>query len=343
MKKIRVLDGIRGLAVLLVFFDHGYLGFGPRLGQAAVYLFFILSAFLMFLPFFKHRKVSLQEYFKRRIFRVVPLYWVMIFIYVIERFITNTIGYMTFEKILYNMFFLQGLSGTNPPFDFRLITQSWTLVIEMQFYLCIPVIAYFLMKNSRGIYKKLVFLYSIGFLSRFILYFLTDLNYGYPFFIIYLDLFTVGILLSYLCANDKLKNVYKHINLPLKILIVAFFIITGALTNLKFGQDFVMFIIIPLFCTFSFFFFIMALEGAKNNSFLSKILNNKILVFIGEIGYSFYLIHFIVLKYVGHSNVIELMLSLVVTIMLSIISKYLIEDFFVNVAKNNIGRKNETN
>ena len=89
------LESLRGLAILLVFWFHveGIL-FMPyarpnavgvpyqalvRAGHTGVSLFFVLSAFLLSLPFWREPRggpyQSIARYASRRALRILPLYW----------------------------------------------------------------------------------------------------------------------------------------------------------------------------------------------------------------------------------------------------------------------------
>src|SRR3989442_11065883 len=87
------LESVRGIAVLLVFAFHAdiFVRFPfieprstlatafVRAGYTGVDLFFVLSAFLLSLPFFVEaaggKRVVVREYFVRRALRILPLYY----------------------------------------------------------------------------------------------------------------------------------------------------------------------------------------------------------------------------------------------------------------------------
>ena len=73
-KTIPYLDGWRGLAIVLVLQSHFGLGGGGRLGVA---LFFALSGYLMGELLFV-KNVPLGRFFKRRISRIIPTYWLYV-------------------------------------------------------------------------------------------------------------------------------------------------------------------------------------------------------------------------------------------------------------------------
>ncbi|GAB9474575.1 hypothetical protein Gpo141_00011695, partial [Globisporangium polare] len=85
--KILFLDGVRGLAAILVVTQHSGFMHDVNLGACAVDIFFVLSAFLLTWLFYKksaqllaqqasHRKwgFTLADYFSKRFFRVYPLF-----------------------------------------------------------------------------------------------------------------------------------------------------------------------------------------------------------------------------------------------------------------------------
>lgn len=89
--RLSELDGLRGLAALLVFVAHvagafatlGTFGLQPFffwltwLGPAAVALFFVLSGFVLAFPFggAHPRPFSYPDFFVRRFFRIYPAFW----------------------------------------------------------------------------------------------------------------------------------------------------------------------------------------------------------------------------------------------------------------------------
>lgn len=119
------LDGFRGIAVFLVVLDHT-LGPFRGAGTAGVWMFFVLSGFLLSIPFVDHpdRAVSpryMRHYLLRRLKRIVPMYYV----YIVGLLLMHgRVG----EDTIRHLLFLQG--------DGHL----WTIQQEMLFYLVLPLI-----------------------------------------------------------------------------------------------------------------------------------------------------------------------------------------------------------
>ena len=122
---IEVLDGLRGMAALMVVADHTW----PRfvgVGASGVLIFFSLSGFLLARPFVcSPEKIKqrgfLLHYTKRRLFRILPMYYFYILlVYVLS---------MDFGDAVLHAFFLKG--------DGHL----WAIPQEMLFYLIFPLVA----------------------------------------------------------------------------------------------------------------------------------------------------------------------------------------------------------
>jgi peptidoglycan/LPS O-acetylase OafA/YrhL len=161
---IASLTGLRGVAALLVFLYHyevlhpgirldlavpvigKALQFPLGFGFAGVDIFFVLSGFLLTLPFAlaavsQQPLPPLKPYFKRRFLRVFPAYYAQLFIilavggwFVIWKPLSVS-GF--FGHLL--MFFNIGWQPVRP-----LVGVWWTLPVEMGFYLILPLLAMFL-------------------------------------------------------------------------------------------------------------------------------------------------------------------------------------------------------
>lgn len=158
---IAALTGLRGIAAFLVFLFHyaalhpgirldlavplvgGALQFPFGLGFSGVDIFFVLSGFLLTLPFARAVLAgtpppSTGRYFQRRLRRVLPAYYAQLFIilFVGAWFLAwkpQTIGAL-FAHLL--MFFNIGWNPVTP-----LVGVWWTLPVEMGFYLLLPLLA----------------------------------------------------------------------------------------------------------------------------------------------------------------------------------------------------------
>lgn len=156
-RDIRALDGLRAIAALSIVVFHFYLNQRYEFtawGQAVVnesyflatgvHLFFVLSGFLLFLPYARailHTKPlpSAKRFYTRRALRILPAYFVCLAVLILVEPRTPGInGSLFVEDILTHIFFIHD--------DFPLFAQDiegpfWTLAVEMQFYLVLPLLA----------------------------------------------------------------------------------------------------------------------------------------------------------------------------------------------------------
>ncbi len=153
---IAVLDGVRGVAVLMVLVFHVNRLTGDNLwsrtayplatsistaGGTGVTLFFVLSGFLLFMPFakvllFKTRWPLLRIFYMRRVLRVIPGYYVSLFLIILFMHPEYLLRDHLKNLALFLTFFMDSSRETfrqiNGPF--------WTLATEWQFYMLLPLI-----------------------------------------------------------------------------------------------------------------------------------------------------------------------------------------------------------
>jgi peptidoglycan/LPS O-acetylase OafA/YrhL len=173
------LESMRGIAVLLVFSFHvdryvllvrtddpSLLYSFVRMGHTGVDLFFLLSGFLLSLPFIAYglggKPVSLRAYFARRALRILPLYWAAVIFAAVMK--ASTIGDLA-HAIPY-LLFLNGFGLASG--DFRPYSDSgwWSLATEAQFYVLLPLLG-FCLRTRRGrlVGIALLALYTVAYVA----------------------------------------------------------------------------------------------------------------------------------------------------------------------------------
>lgn len=154
---IAALDGVRAIAALLVVSVHlnALVGVPWNLnqnplattfavfGRTGVVLFFVLSGFLLFLPYARallfqgEQWPSLRAFYLRRIFRIWPGYYftlaALIFLFQPQ--------YLRPDHWKPLALFLTFFMDSSPQTWLKLNGPFWTLAIEWQFYLLLPLIA----------------------------------------------------------------------------------------------------------------------------------------------------------------------------------------------------------
>ena len=83
LKRFPALDGVRAIAALMVVFFH-YGGPGFLQGWLGVQIFFVLSGFLITTLLLREQardgRIDLREFYRRRAFRILPVYFVVLLV-----------------------------------------------------------------------------------------------------------------------------------------------------------------------------------------------------------------------------------------------------------------------
>ena len=150
------MEGLRGIAVFLVFLVHYFTLMEVRLaagghnvapleavrsiGHTGVDLFFVLSGYLIYGTLIS-REQAFLPFMGRRVRRIYPAFLAVFAIYFVLSLVMPSIGRLPQAAgdaavyVLQNLLLLPGLWPTEP-----LITVAWSLSYEMFFYLVTPLI-----------------------------------------------------------------------------------------------------------------------------------------------------------------------------------------------------------
>jgi len=319
------LTGMRGIAAILVFlFHYGALHPGIRLdltvplvgrilqfplgfGYAGVDIFFVLSGFLLTIPFaraalYRQPRPELGHYFKRRFLRVFPAYYTQLIIILIvgSWFLTWTPLTPLALAAHLLMFFNIGWNPVQP-----MVGVWWTLPVEMGFYLLLPLLAPFLRPGRWVPVLVLGVLISMGYRLWAAAHF-GESGTGAVFLAAsqlpgYLSEFLLGASAALIAEragmNDRIRPPAWVLDLMFifGLLIPAVWlwrVVLGA------GADYWMghwaMIVAPVCLGLTLSASILALYwGSRIGTFL---LANRAVYFLGLISYSLYLWHFVVMQ-----------------------------------------------
>lgn len=135
------IEGLRGIAALLVLFSH-YVGYWtPTLGwfgfaTTGVDLFFVLSGYVFAPYILSHKRLEWWPHLVRRFFRLYPLYIVALLVYALVK----QGGDQLWFELLRHLFMAHTLGDIDKAFYFN--PAFWSLPPEVEFYLFIPVVAF---------------------------------------------------------------------------------------------------------------------------------------------------------------------------------------------------------
>ena len=163
------LDGVRGIAILLVLFHHftlfdpvttigAWLGFGALLGWSGVDVFFVLSGFLITGILIDARGSDryFASFYMRRVLRIFPLYYLIVFIsFVLLSRSTYwhdlLVGPGRVAQWPYWTYLVNFAIAERGDFQHGVLDVSWSLAIEEQFYLIWPAIVWLLPVRFIGV------------------------------------------------------------------------------------------------------------------------------------------------------------------------------------------------
>lgn len=153
-------EGVRGIAAIGVVVVHSWIfagGFGDGTGLAnrlvvrldtMVSIFFLLSAFLLYRPMIANRaggppKPAVKNFARRRFLRIFPAYWVAltalaIFPGLVGVFSDKWWTFYSLTEYLHPVTETSVCEGLGYKCG---LLQSWTLTVELTFYLLLPVFA----------------------------------------------------------------------------------------------------------------------------------------------------------------------------------------------------------
>jgi peptidoglycan/LPS O-acetylase OafA/YrhL len=138
------LDGVRAICILLVMFNHVHEPVPRGLqGRIGVDIFFVLSGFLITTLLLRERErhgnVSLKGFYTRRFFRIVPVYALVVVVYLgVAFFSHDAVRWREFKSGLpYLLTFMQEY---RPATTGVMLGHAWSLGIEEKFYLVWPLL-----------------------------------------------------------------------------------------------------------------------------------------------------------------------------------------------------------
>jgi peptidoglycan/LPS O-acetylase OafA/YrhL len=216
------IDGLRFIAISSVIFFHlsGYVtaklgrsGEGDFLahvlskGFIGVQLFFVISGFVIALPFakaafFGSKKPRLSQYFFRRLTRLEPPYIAnLIIIYILLCLVNGADPASLLPNLMSSMIYVHNLIHGGA----SLINNvAWSLEIELQFYALAPLLT-MLFSIQSDMLRRLLLIGSIGALTVFV----PDSLDAHPWFHITIIPFARFFLTGFLLLDFYLKELPK--------------------------------------------------------------------------------------------------------------------------------------
>jgi len=329
------IEFFRGIAALMVLTSHYYAILITHERGVLNFLytgydaFFVISGFVFGRTIYGRNDLAIGPYLIRRYFRIYPLYvFSLILYYIFQSPDPNKLLYF-----IKHLLFLQTTTSFQEAYFFN--GAYWTLPVEIEFYLLVPILAIFQKK-----YKKLMipslFVFSI-LLRLFISYHApaTGIN-GYRIIAVHLPgilvEFIIGIMLFSAYENLKNKNIH-YFNYITVFILGIFLIVYLGQFYVRNGDEgisahlFMKSYFSPL-CALAYALILFSfLIFLKNNTSALK----TFCLFMGKISFGLYLFHSLIPKILNNfglslHGVNAYLLCLTIVIFVSLLFNYLIEN-----------------
>ena len=288
---VPALDGLRGLAVAAVLLFHAQAGLAPA-GFLGVSVFFTLSGYLITsLLLAEHEAsgtISLRAFYSRRLRRLLPAAYACIAAVLamgvlwtpFQRLhlrgdtlaaLANVSNWRSaFSSTSYRNLFL----GSPSP-----LAHFWSLAIEEQCYIVVPVVAFFALRRGR----RQLFIATLFLLACTVAATALTSNID----IVYNGTHTrgaellVGVLLAQLSAEGRLRRLLSRLGGPALIGLGALIATTNISTHWLYRGGF---IIVALLSA-------AAIANLVSNRWTSRIVQLRLFAALGKISYGLYLVH----------------------------------------------------
>jgi peptidoglycan/LPS O-acetylase OafA/YrhL len=301
ISKLKYIDALRGIAICGVLVVHcvqvGRNNYSSVLeniilnGAIGVQLFYVVSAFTIFLTFTDHHekeKNYITNFFIRRFFRIAPMYYLGIVYYLFQdgwgpRYWLGDAAEVSGWNILANLSFVHSF---NPYWITSVVPGGWSIAVEMFFYCLVP----FLFMKIKNLNQAILFFEVAivlrmalqSFFHQFPLIAFDRLWDEYLFFYPpnQLPVFACGIILYFLVYTPRAKWRVQ----PIVVFTFAIMLLVQLGTHTRF--------VFPVHIQFGMAFIILGYALSLKEFY---VLVNPITIYFGKISYSMYMVHFAIL------------------------------------------------
>lgn len=308
---------LKGLLALLIIFHHisqkittgeNFSNF-EYMGRYIVALFFFLSGYGLYFQY-SNNATYMENFLKKRLVRIFIPFFVFIVIYVIYRAtlgeVINVDFFLSFWKdhsnIIYNGWFINSI-----------------IVLYVIFYVS------FVKKDSK------IAVYKLVFLTLVYIFWKAYQNHGdWEYVSIMAFLLGVFWMKNRVSIDKILEKNYFIFLVSFSILIYVFHYYEDIMKNIGITNKYVYYGIVGNLCTMVFVVYFLLLTNKLNFS-------NKYFDFLGDISFEIYMIHGLVMHYLGKffvSSGVNDVLYTIVVLFISIVFAYYIKKLIIIIEKN---------
>lgn len=304
---VATMDGLRGLAIVLVVLFHYWqlsfwiipLGGGHTLeplqfgGFLGVELFFFISGFCLFFPYAAGKVPGLGHFWYRRAIKIVPSYLLALFVFafVLTDIAPSTWVHGKVADLGMHLLFLHNMTAaTHGSFD----GVMWSLAVEVQFYLLFPLFAWAFRRQPFPTAAVMIGI-SVAYRAWNRHHSGQDLGLGADMLPAFLDLFAFGMLAATIVVWVRERPLTAQ---RLRVPFTAVAVVALALVVVLFKWVYAIRVDTPPGVWQSenraylgLLFVALAVASAFAVKPWRAVLSNRVLVFLSTISYNLYLWH----------------------------------------------------
>lgn len=293
------LDGLRGLAVLLVIFFHAGASFigGGFLG---VDIFFVISGYLIgaiILREIAQKRFSIGHFLERRFRRVLPALFVLCSLCILPAWLLLPPSDLKdFSESLLgnaisvnNYLFLSQSGYFDQASEMKPLLHTWSLSVEIQFYLSVALLMLMRKKYTIKTANYAVILVALCSLIAYGIIATKNTDLSFYVFPLRLWEFMFGIGVALLLTQRTITSTWPSI---LGFIFIAATIL--AYDWIFFNQAVATFMVVLGSA--------MLILSTANGGLVNRFLTNKVLIFTGSISYSLYIFHNPILSFSRYLN-----------------------------------------
>ena len=313
--RIPELDGLRGIAIGLILILHffqntlnpqagvvpRYLAAATRLTWSGVDLFFVLSGFLIGGILLDARTAPnyYRVFYARRLFRIVPIYIVFLAAYAVLVYVLPLVSHADLSWLLdrpqpwyaYASFTQNFWMATSGKIGTGALAVTWSLAVEEQFYLTLPLLVRVL-PLSRLFRFLLAGIFAAPLVRTLLFYSIPGSSIAaYVLMPCRADALLLGVLAAILLRDPEWRERITRARL---FFALAFPVL---LFGIAYFTKAAWFVYSPLMVSVGltwlpfFYFCVLLFALTQRESWLSAVLRNPALCWLGAIAYGVYLFH----------------------------------------------------
>lgn len=348
------LDGLRGIAILLVLVYHFWTIYIVPFGKiskiivastslfwSGVDLFFVLSGFLIggILIRNKNSTTYFKTFYTRRFTRIFPIYFLSLTLFLLIRnlnffkqipdLVNSPIPFWPFGLFIQNFYI--SISDLRPMW----LAPTWSLAIEEQFYVFIPLLIFFINKQLIPYFLAITIFVSIAiklYFGKYMPEFCTPDRY--------IGLM-IGVMIAYFYEHDLYwKKILTH-NKYLWILPILIFVLGAIILKTQKSA------LVIVFTWIAFFYgSILLIILSRKEGYLARLCKNSFLRFWGKYSYGIYIIHiplYFIINFIlfkeskpiinGYLDILKPLIPLFASLLIAFISFHFFEKRFLDFGK----------